>query len=147
MLMDVMNMLNECLYEWMLLPLCMRNSCICVWSTSMHYVLSFLWVHMFMGLVARMVNAMVAFSSPIGGLGTWQLVVSELMLQAWAWMTLEWSYSDRRRTSFCPAEIRSWWQKTSTNLSKCLNCRFIKTLSGRDFRCSGELDESTLDGG
>ena len=30
-----------------------------------------------------------------------------------------------------------------TNLPKCLNYQFIGTLSGKDFRCSGELGGST----
>ena len=33
------------------------------------------------------------------------------------------------------------------NLSKCLNCRFIGTLSGTDFQCSRDLGGSTPDGG
>ena len=32
-------------------------------------------------------------------------------------------------------------------LSKCLNCQFIGTLSGTDFRGSGELGGSIPDGG
>ena len=32
-------------------------------------------------------------------------------------------------------------------MSKCLNCWFIETLSGKDFRCRGEVGGSTLDGG
>ena len=58
-----------------------------------------------------------------------------------------WRCSNRSRISFCSTEIRSWWQKNSTNLSKCLNCWFIKTLHGKDFRCSGELSGSILDKG
>ena len=60
------------------LPLCMINNCICVCSTSTHSVLAFLWIHVFMGLVAQMVNAMVASSSPVGGLGTWHPSSSNL---------------------------------------------------------------------
>ena len=32
----------ECLYDCMLLPLCMINNCICVFSTSMHFVFNIL---------------------------------------------------------------------------------------------------------
>ena len=37
--------------------------------TSMHFI-QFLGMFMFMGLVSRIVNSMVASSSPVGGLGT-----------------------------------------------------------------------------
>ena len=83
-------MLNECLYECMLFPLCMINICIYVYSTSMHLVISILFqhfsilcLHMFMGLVARMVNAMVASSSPVGGMGTSQCGI-RAHIAAWA---------------------------------------------------------------
>ena len=45
LLMNMVNMLNECLYECMLLLVCMINNYICVCSTSMHFVQHFLNSH------------------------------------------------------------------------------------------------------
>ena len=117
-------------------------------SSSKHFVSTFqhcMNVHVH-GAVARMVNTMVASSLPVGGLATLQCGI-RAHVAAWAWMGHE-GWSDRGRISFYPAEIRSLWQKNSTKIClKCLNCRFVGTLSGKDFRCSGELDGSIPDRG
>ena len=73
----------EFLYECMLFPLCMKNNCICVCSTSMHSVSAILCTYVFMGLVAWMVNAMVASSSSVGGSGTLQCGI-RAHVAAWA---------------------------------------------------------------
>ena len=63
--MNVMNM-----YECCWFPLCMMINCICACFSSKslfkHVVSAILCMHMFMGLLARVVNAMVASSSPVG---------------------------------------------------------------------------------
>ena len=38
-------------------------------------------------------------------------------------------------------------EKFHKKFSKCLNYQFIGTLSGKDFRCSGELGGGTPNGG
>ena len=42
---------------------------------------------------------------------------------------------------------RKFLENFVEKLSKCLNSRLIETLSGKDFRCSGELGGSPPDRG
>ena len=56
-----------------------------------------------MGMVSRMVNAMVGSSSLVGGMGTWQYGI-RAHVAACACMSHE-GCSDRGCISFCPAEI------------------------------------------
>ena len=71
-------MLNACMYECYWFPLCMMINCICACFSSKsllkHVVSAILCMHMFMGLLARVVKAWVASFSPIGGLGTWHWI-------------------------------------------------------------------------
>ena len=72
---DMMNMLNECLCECMLIQLCMINNYNCVWYTIalvhvllqcivfQHSVSAILCMYMLMGLLARVVRVWVTSSS------------------------------------------------------------------------------------
>ena len=102
----------------------------------MHFI-QFLWMHMFKGLVARIVNSMVASSSPVGGSGTLHCGI-RAHVAAWAWMGHERSARKGRLPS---AQQRSkiYDKKLPQNSPKCENYRLIKKFSGNLFRCSGEL--------
>ena len=59
----------ECLYECMLLPLCMINNHVCMFQFKA-FCFSILCTYMFMGQFAQIFNVMVTSSSLVGGLGT-----------------------------------------------------------------------------
>ena len=75
----MMNMLNACMFCF----ICMLNN-----NASMFVLIqsiSVLCMYMFMGLVARIVNGMVASSSLVGGSGTLQCGI-RAHIAAWASM-------------------------------------------------------------
>ena len=127
---------------------------LCMWMTMhlrMFYVQSFqfLWMHMFMGLVSRIVNSMVASSSPVEGSGTLHCGI-RAHVATWAWMDHEDVVTEAR---FPSAQQRSqiydrkFLENFVENLSKCLNLRPIGRLSGKLLRCSGDVDGRSTDGG
>ena len=104
---------------------------------------------MFMGLDARMIWRIVASSSPVAKLGTLQCGI-RAHVAAWAWMDREDAVTE---VGFPSAQQRleiydrKFLENFVENLSKCLNLRPIRTLSGKLLRCSGELDGRSPDGG
>ena len=133
----------------MLLPLCMINVHVCMILVQSILFQHFIWMYMFMGLVARMVNAMVASSSLVGGSGTLHCGI-RAHVATWAWMDHEDAVTEAALPSAQQrSEIydRKFLENFVENLSKCLNLWPIGRLIGKLLRCSGELDGRSTDRG
>ena len=138
---------------WMYVASAMYDKCSCMYvlvqSILLHH---FIWMYMFMGLLAQMVNAMVPSSSSVKGLGMLQRGI-RAHVAAWAWMD--------HQDALTVAGFLSAQQGSESDDSKlpkiCLSVEqsehlvektsnVAEELVERTFDVAEELDESTPDG-